>query len=419
MEIKRDYYLNQLIDRQYNGLIKIVSGIRRCGKSYLLSNIFKDYLLSQGVDPSCIIQTELDDYKQKQYRNPDVYYEYVLSRIQDKSKMYYVFLDEVQFMSDFESVLNGLMRNPNLDIYVTGSNSRFLSSDVVTEFRGRGDEIRVFPLSFSEFFSALDKDWHRAWHEYMLYGGLPQVLSYNNETSKVKYLQNLMSETYIRDIVDRNKIQNTEELEELVNIVASNIGSFTNPSRLANTYNSKKKLDLSGPSIKQYLDYLQDAFIVNKVCRYDIKGKRYISTPYKYFFTDIGLRNSRLSFRQIEETHIIENIVFNELNIRGYSVDVGSVDVFDKSEVDSKYQRKSVEVDFVVNHMSHRYYVQVALDISNTSKKEQEVRSLLSIKDAFRKILIVKNNDTSYYDDNGILILSLKDFLLNPSSIDL
>ena len=415
--IKRDFYLNQIIDRKHNGLIKIISGIRRCGKSFLLFELFKQHLLDNGVDEAHIITTALDGYKQEQYQNPDVYYEYITSQIKDED-MYYILLDEVQLMDKFESVLNGLMRIKNLDIYVTGSNSKFLSSDVVTEFRGRGDDIKVYPLSFSEFYSTKEKDFETAWNEYLTFGGMPLILSYNKTEDKVKYLQNLFKETYLKDIIERNKIKNTEELEELFKVVASGIGCLTNPKRLENSFQSLKHVNLSAPAIKQYLDYLENAFIINKVIRYDIKGKKYINTPYKYYFTDTGLRNACLSFRQNEETHLMENVIYNELNRRGFSIDVGNVEIIDKAS-DNTYVRKNTEVDFVANLGSKRYYIQSALEMPTEEKKAQEEKSLLGIKDAFKKIVIVKNSVIPYQDENGITIIGLKDFLLNSNSLEL
>lgn len=415
--IKRDFYLNQIIDRKHNGLIKIISGIRRCGKSFLLFELFKQHLLDNGVKESHIIATALDGYKQEQYQNPDVYYEYITSQIKDED-MYYILLDEVQLMDKFESVLNGLMRIKSLDIYVTGSNSKFLSSDVVTEFRGRGDEIKVYPLSFSEFYSTKENDFETAWNEYLTFGGMPLILSYNKTEDKVKYLQNLFKETYLKDIIERNKIKNTEELEELFKIVASGIGCLTNPKRLENSFQSLKHVNLSAPAIKQYLDYLENAFIINKVIRYDIKGKKYINTPYKYYFTDTGLRNACLSFRQNEETHLMENVIYNELHRRGFSIDVGNVEIIDKAS-DNTYVRKNTEVDFVANLGSKRYYIQSALEMPTEEKKAQEEKSLLGIKDAFKKIVIIKNSITPYQDENGITIIGLKDFLLNSNSLEL
>ena len=415
--IKRDFYLNQIIDRKHNGLIKIISGIRRCGKSFLLFELFKQHLLDNGVKESHIIATALDGYKQEQYQNPDVYYEYITSQIKDED-MYYILLDEVQLMDKFESVLNGLMRIKNLDIYVTGSNSKFLSSDVVTEFRGRGDEIKVYPLSFSEFYSTKETDFETTWNEYLTFGGMPLILSYNKTEDKVKYLQNLFKETYLKDIIERNKIKNTEELEELFKIVASGIGCLTNPKRLENSFQSLKHVNLSAPAIKQYLDYLENAFIINKVIRYDIKGKKYINTPYKYYFTDTGLRNACLSFRQNEETLLMENVIYNELNRRGFSIDIGNVEIIDKAP-DNTYVRKNTEVDFVANLGSKRYYIQSALEMPTEEKKAQEEKSLLGIKDAFKKIVIVKNSVIPYQDENGITIIGLKDFLLNSNSLEL
>ena len=415
--IKRDLYLNQIINRKHNGLIKIISGIRRCGKSYLLFDLFKQHLLDNGIKETHIIATALDGFGQEKYRNPEEYYNFITSQIKDDD-MYYILLDEVQLMDKFESVLNGLMRIKNADIYVTGSNSRFLSSDVVTEFRGRGDEIRIYPLNFAEFYSVSNNDFHTAWKEYSTFGGMPLVLSYKNTADKIKYLQNLFKETYLRDILDRNKIKNNEELEELINITASNIGCLTNPKRLSDTFASVKHVDLSAPTIAQYLDYLHDAFIISKAIRYDIKGKKYISTPYKYYFADTGLRNARLDFRQYEETHLMENIIYNELCIRGFNVDVGSIELLDKS-ADAKYVKKNTEVDFVANQGSKRVYIQSALEMTTEDKKEQEKRSLMGIRDSFKKIIIVKSDIVPYQDEDGITIIGLKDFLLNPNSLEL
>lgn len=416
MEIKRDLYLNKLIDRKHNGMIKIVSGIRRCGKSYLLFELFKKHLLESGVSESQIITIELDNVTQIQYQDPTTCYEYVKSMIKNDS-MYYLLLDEVQMMDKFESVLNGFLRIKNLDVYVTGSNSKFLSKDVVTEFRGRGDEIRVYPLSFSEFYSVYEGDWLSAWQEYSVYGGMPLCLTYQKQADKIGYLNNLFKETYLKDIINRHNIQNTEELEELMNILASSIGGLTNPQKLARTFKSAKKIDLTAPTIKQYLDFLEDAFILEKVLRYNIKGKKYINTPYKYYFIDSGLRNACINFRQVEETHLMENIIYNELKIRGYSVDVGESEVLIKKK-DGVYSKKTTEVDFVVNQASKRYYIQSAWDMPTREKREQEERSLLNIRDAFKKIIITNGVMMPYYDDNGVLILGLKDFLLDPKSLE-
>lgn len=411
MKIKRDTYLNKLINRKHNGLIKIVSGLRRCGKSYLLFELFKKHLLNSGVTNSRIITISLDNYEDEKYRNPDECYKYVKSKIKT-SKMHYLLLDEVQMMERFEDVLNGFLHIKNLDVYVTGSNSKFLSTDVVTEFRGRGDEIRIYPLSFSEFYSAFpNRDWNEVWSEYCIYGGMPFVLNYTEEVDKIAYLENLFKETYIRDIIERNAIRGDSELEELVNIVASNIGGLTNPQKLSDTFRSLKKLNVASQTIKQYLDYLQDAFVISKALRYDIKGKKYINTPSKYYFADMGLRNARLEFRQNEETHLMENIIFNELVIRGFKVDVGEVSI--RSSKNGVQERKTTEIDFVANKGNRRYYIQSALDLSSPEKQLQESRSLLGIKDAFKKIIIVKNNLKPYYNNEGIAIVALKDFLLN------
>ena len=410
MQIKRDFYLNQLIDRKHNGMIKIISGIRRCGKSYLLSELFTQHLLDNNVNKDHIINIDLDTRDDMRYRDPDICNEYVKSCIKDDN-MYYLLLDEVQLMDDFVSVLNGFLRIKNLDVYVTGSNSKFLSSDIVTEFRGRGDEIRVHPLSFAEIYPLYGEDWQKAWKDYTIYGGIPLVFMYQKEEDKVKYLKNLLKETYLKDIIERNKIKNTEEFEELLKILASSIGSLVNPKKLEDSFRSIKHADLTAPTIKQYLDYLQDAFFVNKVLRYDIKGKKYINTPFKCYLTDIGLRNTCLDFRQIEETHIMENIIYNELQMRGYNVDVGEVIVGGG---------KSVEVDFVVNLGDKRYYIQSALALSTQEKVEQEEKSLLNIRDGFKKIIITNNDILKpYQDENGITIMSLKEFLLNKNSLDI
>ena len=414
-QIARDHYVEKLVDRMHNGMIKIVSGIRRSGKSYLLYNLFRRELEKMGVEPSHIITVALDELKGAKYRNPTVFYDYIKTRVRGK-KMHYLLLDEVQMMKDFESVLNGLLRLDNLDVYVTGSNSRFLSTDVVTEFRGRGDEVRVFPLSFSEFYAARGGEWSDAWEEYRLYGGMPQLFAYEKESDKIEYLNKLFQETYIKDILERNRIKNNEELNELLNITASDIGCLLNPHKLANSFRSLKKINISEPTIALYLNYLQDAFIIHRAMRFDIKGNRYINTPSKYYFTDIGLRNARLNFRQIEEGHAMENIIYNELLMRGYQVDVGSLDILEK-DGRGDYVRKRTEVDFVVNLGSKRYYIQSAAAIPTREKREQEERSLLAIRDSFKKILISASASSPHYDDAGVLILSIKDFLLNPTSL--
>ena len=409
MQIKRDLYLTQLIARKHNRRIKIVSGIRRCGKSYLLSEIFTQHLLDNECDERHIIHIDLDTRDDAKYRNPDICNEYIKSQIKD-DKMHYLLLDEVQLMEDFVSVLNGFLHIKNLDVYVTGSNSKFLSSDIVTEFRGRGDEIRVHPLSFSEIYPLYHNDWQKAWEDYTLFGGIPLVLSYQKNEDKIKYLKNLLKETYLKDIIDRNRIKNSEEFEELLKILASYIGSLVNPKKLEDTFKSIKHIDLSAPTIKQYLDYLQDAFFINKALRYNIKGKKYINTPFKCYFSDIGLRNTSLDFRQTEETHIMENIIYNELQIRGYNVDVGEINVGND---------RTAEVDFVANTGNKRYYIQSALALPTPEKIAQEERSLLNIRDGFKKIIITNSNLLqTYLDENGITIMSLKEFLLNKDSLD-
>ena len=415
MQIARDYYLKKLVDRMHNKTIKIVSGIRRCGKSYLLYTLFRRKLEEMGVDQSHIITVALDGIEDAEFRDPHVFYNYVKSRVQD-SGMHYLLLDEVQMMSDFESVLNSLLRTDNLDVYVTGSNSKFLSTDVVTEFRGRGDEIRVFPLNFAEFFAARGGEWSDAWEEYRLYGGMPQLFIYKSEEDKAEYLRNLFRETYLKDIIERNHIKNNDELEELLDITASGIGALLNPRKLANSFRSVEKVNLSEPTISLYLNYLQNAFIISRAMRYDIKGNRYISTPSKYYFTDIGLRNARLNFRQIEEGHAMENVIYNELVMHGYQVDVGNIDIVEKTS-NMTYARKKIEVDFVANFGSKRYYIQSASAIPTREKREQEERPLLAVRDSFKKILITPDASLPHYDDSGVLILSLKNFLLHPDSI--
>ncbi len=416
MEIRRDYYLNKLLLKQNNGLIKVVTGIRRSGKSYLLFTIFKKHLLEAGVEPNHIIEIAFDSFENKQYRNPDVLYPCIKEQIKD-DKNYYILLDEVQLLEDFESVLNGLMRIPNVDVYVTGSNAKFLSKDVITEFRGRGDEIHINPLSFSEFMSVYSGDKYEGWSEYVLYGGLPPVVLLKTEEEKIELLKHLFQETYINDIVGRHKIKNTEEFEELIDILSSAIGSLTNPKKLTDTFKSKKQKIISVNTIKKYLDFLCDAFIVSRAVRYDIKGKHYIDTPYKFYFTDVGLRNARINFRQIEENHTMENIIYNELISRGYNVDIGIV-VYSQKNKDGKLIRKQLEVDFVCNKGSKRYYIQSAFAISDSDKLQQESNSLKRIDDSFKKIIIVKDIMKPRYTEDGILIMNVYDFLLDNNSLD-
>lgn len=411
MEIKRDYYLDKLIQHRKNGLVKIVTGVRRCGKSYLLFNLFRGSLIDSGIRGDHIISIAMDDYGNKHLLDPDELYRYVKSLITD-SDDYYILLDEIQLVKDFESVINGFMHIPNADVYVTGSNSKFLSSDIVTEFRGRGDEIRIYPLNFSEFYSAYGGNFNDAWLTFCNYGGMPLCLSMQTQEDKAKYLTNLFETTYLADIINRNKLRGNAEINELTDVLASSIGSLTNPLKLSNTFASTKKVKLSANTISAYLGYLKDAFLIEKALRFDIKGKKYINTPAKYYFVDIGLRNARLSFRQQEYTHIMENVIYNELRSRGYSVDVGVVENVGKDNGVSV--RKSFEVDFVVNSGNRRYYIQSAYNIPTQEKMEQEQASLLSINDAFRKIIIVNQPILSGYNERGILMVSLSDFLFEP-----
>ena len=413
MEIKRDYYLQELIDRIDNGLIKIITGIRRCGKSYLLNTIFKNYLIEQGTDEEHIIQLSLDENKNKKYLDPDVLDEYIRSLIKDKNK-YYILLDEIQEVKDFESVLIGLMHINNVEIYVTGSNSKFLSSDIVTEFRGRGDEVRVYPLSFAEFFSVYDGSEERALSEYYTFGGLPLTILAKSDNSKINYLRTQKDNVYINDIVDRNKIQNKEELEMLVQIIASDIGCLTNPLKLSNNFRERDKLStMTDKTIYNYLGYLQDAFMIEKARRFDVRGKRFIDTPQKYYFTDMGIRNSFLEFRQSEEiSHTMENVIYIELRKRGYNVDVGSVEI---REGDAK---KQLEIDFVANKGNNKIYIQSALEMKTAEKVQQEQKSLLNVNDFFKKIIIVGDNIKRSRFDNGIIIMSIYDFLLDANSLE-
>lgn len=415
MVVKRDTYLNKLISKKHNGLIKVVTGVRRCGKSYLLFNLFKEHLLSEGVDKKHIIEIAFDAFENKQFQDPYVLMPYLKDQIAD-DEIYYVLLDEVQLLGEFEAVLNSLIRMENVDVYVTGSNARFLSKDVITEFRGRGDEIHMFPLSFSEFMSVYPGTKQDGWNEYMLYGGLPLVLRFEKPEDKIAFLKSLFEETYISDIVGRHKIRNRAELEELLNILSSSIGSLTNPNKLSATFKSVKQKTISNATITRYIEYLCDAFLIDSAVRYDVKGKKYIDTPVKYYFTDMGLRNARLNFRQLEETHTMENIIFNELKIRGFNVDIGVVTV--NSSKDGSSVRKQYEIDFVCNKGSKRYYIQSAYAIPDQAKMEQEQRSLMMTGDAFKKIIITKDAPTPYYNDSGVLIMSIFDFMLNPDSLE-
>ena len=411
-EIKRDVYLNKLISRKENGLIKIITGIRRCGKSYLLDPLFKNYLLESGVKEDHIIKLELDKEENKKFRDSHELNEYIKSLIKDKN-MYYILLDEIQMVGGFESVLNSFLYERNLDVYVTGSNSKFLSSDIITEFRGRGDEIKVFPLSFSEYIESFKGDKQDAWNEYVLYGGLPLIFSKKTDEEKSKYLKDLFDQTYIKDIVERNNIQRVDILDSIINILASSVGSLTNPKKIYDTFVSNGEKEISSNKVTSYIKYIEDSFIVNKSDRYDVKGKKYIQTPQKYYFSDIGLRNARLNFRQQEENHIMENIIYNELLLRGYNVDVGVVELREGN------QRKQLEVDFVCNLGNKRYYVQSTLNLDTREKTIQEERPLMNINDNFKKIIVVKDNMKHWMTEEGILVIGIQEFLLNKNSLDL
>ncbi len=416
MEIKRNSYLEQLKIRKDNGMIKIITGIRRCGKSFLLFVLFKRYLLESGVDNDHIIEIALDGIENEELREPKKCYQYIKAAIKDEQK-YYLLLDEVQFMPRFEEVLNSLLRISNIDVYVTGSNSKFLSSDIVTEFRGRGDEVRIYPLSFSEFYAAFNGDYDDAWEEYMTYGGLPQVAQFSDERQKSEYLKNIFTNVYIKDVVERNRIQNVDEIGTLVDILASAIGSPTNPTKISNTFKSERSINYSNKTISNHIDYLAEAFLISKANRYDIKGRKYVGANLKYYFSDIGLRNARLNFRQQEPTHIMENIVYNELLIRGYNVDVGIVDVL-KRDNEGKRIHKQLEVDFVVNQGSQRYYIQVAYDMTSEEKQTQEFNSFRNIPDSFKKIVIVNGIKKPWRNDEGFVIMGMKYFLLNEDSLE-
>ena len=417
MEIKRDKYLNDIINRMHNGMIKVVTGIRRSGKSYLLFKIFREYLRKQGVDDAHVIAIELDQRKNRQHRDPDVILDYIESLVVDDGQ-YYVLLDEVQMLTAFEEVLNSLMHMDNVDVYVTGNNSKFLSKDVLTEFRGRGDEVHIYPLTFREFMQVYDGDMYRGWAEYVLYGGLPLTVTMKTEEQKIRYLTNLFEETYIKDIIEKHHIEKTQELEDLINILASATGSLTNPARITDTFRTVLKSNISVNTVRQYIEYLEDAFIVSKANRYNVKGRKYIGTPLKYYFEDVGLRNARLGFRQNEETHLMENVIYNELKSRGYSVDVGVVEKRGKSK-EGKDEKRQLEVDFVANLGSKRYYVQSAFSMPTEENMRQEKESLLNIGDSFKKIIVVKDVVGVTRDDFGITTMSLYDFLLKENSLEL
>lgn len=417
MEIKRDYYLNKLIAKKHNGLIKVITGIRRCGKSYLLFTLFKNHLTESGVADDHIIEIPFDSFENKKYRDPEILYPYVKEQIADGG-MYYILLDEVQLLDEFESVLNGFMRMKNVDVYVTGSNARFLSKDIITEFRGRGDELHIQPLSFAEFMSVYDGNKYDGWNEYVLYGGLPPVVLLRTAEQKIELLKSLFQETYINDIISRHSVKHRDEFEELINILASAIGSLTNPKKLTDTFKSKKNKVISSNTIKSYLDYLCDAYVVSRATRYDIKGKKYIDTPQKYYFSDVGIRNACINFRHLEENHTMENVIYNELIARNFNVDVGIITSTGKDN-DGKFVRKQLEVDFVCNKGSKRYYIQSAFSIPDREKMEQESNSLLRIDDSFKKIIVVKDLPAPTYTEDGILVISVYDFLLNSNSLDM
>lgn len=414
--IKRDLYLNRLIERRENGLIKVVTGIRRCGKSYLLFNLYYRHLLTSGVDASRVIRIPLDDEDYEELHDSKKLSTYIKERLSDDG-MWYIFLDEVQLCKGFEAVLNGLNRRENVDIYVTGSNSKFLSSDVLTEFRGRGDEVRVYPLSFLEYVSAYPGDKYEAWNDYFTYGGLPLILSRRTDELKSRYLIDLCRELYLKDIEDRNNLRGDNVMSTLLNILASAVGSLTNPTKLANAF-ATNGIPTTDKTISTYIGYLMDAFFISKAERYDIKGKKYIASPFKYYFTDVGLRNAQLNFRQQEENHIMENIIYNELLVRGFNVDVGVVEISERNE-SGKPARKRLEVDFVCNKGNRRYYIQSAFAIPDREKMQQEQNSLVHIPDSFKKIIVVKDNVKLWRNEEGIVVMGIMDFLLKADSLDL
>lgn len=416
MEIQRTQYIDLLLNRMHNKMIKVITGMRRSGKSYLLFNLFKKTLIAQGVAQSHIISIELDRYENRAFRDPDVVLEYIHSCIKEEG-MYYLLMDEVQMLSDFEEVLNSLMHNDSLDIYVTGSNSKFLSKDVMTQFRGRGDEIHVFPLTFKEFMQVYEGDVYHGWSEYVVYGGLPLVATMRTDEQKIHYLTNLFTETYLKDIIEHYHIDKIQEMDDLLNVLASFVGSLTNPPKIEATFKSTIHSNISMNTIRQYLAYLEDAFLIHKAYRYNVKGRKYIGTPLKYYFEDVGLRNARLGFRQVEETYLMENIIYNELRSRGYSVDVGVVEKRERDER-GKEIKKQLEIDFIANLGSNRYYIQSAFSMPTEQKRIQEKASLVNVKDSFKKIILVKDVMKVSYDEDGIVTMSVYDFLLNENSLD-
>ena len=433
VEVQRPRYLNQLIDKKDNGRVKIITGIRRCGKSYLLFELYRKYLLSNEVREDQIIMIALDSLKNIKYRNPIELDDYLRDKIQDNGRKYYIFIDEIQFVEEisnpylegtdskvnFVDLVLGLMKIPNVDVYITGSNSKMLSSDVLTQFRDRGDEIRVYPFSFAEFYSCYEGDKGKAFDEYCLYGGMPMSVQLSNHEKKSEYLKNVFTSTYIKDVMERNKIlKDASIMDDLLDIISSSIGSLSNPTKLANTFMSEKNIKISQLTVSNYLDYFIDAFLIEKARRYDVKGRKYISSPYKYYFSDIGLRNARLNFRQNEQSHIMENVIYNELRMRGLNVDVGVVEYNYKDE-NKKTVRKNLEVDFVINRGSNRYYIQSALNVDTKEKQVQETESLRRTGDSFKKIVIVRNNIVPRFDDDGILYIGVEDFLLDETALDL
>lgn len=415
MEIKRDYYLNQLIEAKNDKLIKIVTGIRRCGKSYLLNNIFYNYLINEGIDINHIIKVALDDSDNENLLEPKNLSKYIKEKIIDK-ETYYIILDEIQLVNNFEGVLNGLLRIENIDIYVTGSNSKFLSTDIVTEFRGRGEEIRIYPLSYSEFMSVYNGDKLEGWAEYCTYGGLPLVVSMKNDERKMNYLKEQQRNVYINDVIERNNVKNDSELINLVEVISSSIGSLSNPKKISDTFKSIANINIDPKTISSYLKYLEEAFIIEKTNRYDVKGKKYLSTPYKFYFSDIGIRNSFINFRQQEETHIMENIIYLELKRRGFNVDVGVIEL--KTTKENEYIYKQLEIDFIANKGNNKYYIQSAFNMPTIEKIQQEERPLLKINDSFKKFIIVKDYIKRNRDENGIITMSIFDFLLDINSLE-
>ena len=416
MIINRDIYLQQLIDAKQNGFIKVITGPRRCGKSFLLTTLFHKYLINEGVGESHIIEIALEDRSNKELRDPDNMLHYVRSRITD-SEPHYIIIDEVQKLGEFVDVLNSFLHISNVDVYVTGSNSHFLSSDIATEFRGRDHQIRLYPLSFAEYYSAVGGDKNSAWKEYFTYGGLPLILSFKTDKEKVRYLQTLFQTAYMADILERYNIKNDVELRKLVDIIASSIGSSCNPTRISNTFKSVENTAIASTTIDKYLTYLTEAFIISKADRYDVKGRKYIGTLSKYYFEDLGIRNAIIKFRQQEETHIMENIIYNELCMRGYQVDVGHVEIRKRNK-SGQQTRLHLEIDFIVNEGSQRYYIQSAFAIPDKEKEEQETQSLLNVNDSFKKIVIVKDDIKPWRNEKGILIIGLMDFLLDQNSLE-